>query len=87
MNSKSKPQNSKSVHPGADTPPTWLMRPTLNAERYLSIYAALLEKFRGAREWGSRAISLMWIVVELLWFGLQVSFIVVIYQHTENIGG
>ncbi|MBI3851281.1 MAG: ABC-2 family transporter protein [Verrucomicrobia bacterium] len=53
--------------------------------RYLSIYAALL-KNSVAREMGFKSNFLMWIVVELLWFALQVSFIVVIYQHTENIG-
>ena len=57
--------------------------PTLR--RYLSIYAALL-KNSVAREMGFKSNFLMWIVVELLWFALQVSFIVVIYQHTENIG-
>jgi len=29
---------------------------------------------------------LLWIVVELLWFGLQLSFISVLYLHTEQIG-
>jgi ABC-2 type transport system permease protein len=29
---------------------------------------------------------LLWIVVELLWFGLQLSFIGVLYLHTDNIG-
>src|SRR5215467_12496008 len=29
---------------------------------------------------------LLWIVVELLWFGLQLSFIAVLYLHTDNIG-
>jgi ABC-2 type transport system permease protein len=29
---------------------------------------------------------LLWIVVELLWFGLQLSFIGVLYLHTQNIG-
>ena len=29
---------------------------------------------------------LLWIVVELLWFGLQLSFIGVLYLHTEKIG-
>src|SRR5437867_12342362 len=53
--------------------------------RYLSIYAALL-KNSVAREMGFKSNFLMCIVVELLWFALQVSFIVVIYQHTENIG-
>jgi len=35
---------------------------------------------------GFKANFLLWIVVELLWFGLQLAFIVVIYQHTESIG-
>jgi ABC-2 type transport system permease protein len=29
---------------------------------------------------------LLWIVVELLWFGLQLSFIGVLYLHTDHIG-
>jgi ABC-2 type transport system permease protein len=29
---------------------------------------------------------LLWIIVELLWFGLQLSFIGVLYLHTEHIG-
>jgi ABC-2 type transport system permease protein len=53
--------------------------------RYLRIYAALW-KNSIVREMGFKANFLMWIVVELLWFGLQLSFIVVIYQHTESIG-
>ena len=53
--------------------------------RYLSIYVALW-KNSVVREMGFKANFLMWIVVELLWFGLQLSFIVVIYQHTESIG-
>jgi len=53
--------------------------------RYLSIYAALW-KNSVAREMGFKSNFLMWIVVEMLWFALQLSFIVVIYQHTENIG-
>jgi ABC-2 type transport system permease protein len=53
--------------------------------RYLSIYAALW-KNSVVREMGFKANFLMWIVVELLWFGLQLAFVVVIYQHTESIG-
>jgi len=53
--------------------------------RYLGIYAALW-KNSVVREMGFKANFLMWIVVELLWFGLQLAFIVVIYQHTESIG-
>jgi len=53
--------------------------------RYLGIYAALW-KNSVVREMGFKANFLLWIVVELLWFGLQLAFIVVIYQHTESIG-
>lgn len=38
------------------------------------------------REMGFKTNFLMWIVVELLWFGLQLGFIGVLYLHTETIG-
>jgi len=38
------------------------------------------------RELGFKSNFLLWIVVELLWFGLQLSFMVVIYGHTDRIG-
>ncbi|HAM72075.1 MAG TPA: hypothetical protein DCM86_10575 [Verrucomicrobiales bacterium] len=38
------------------------------------------------REMGFKANFILWIFVELLWFGLQLSFFAVIYQHTERIG-
>jgi ABC-2 type transport system permease protein len=38
------------------------------------------------REMGFKTNFLLWIVVELLWFGLQLSFFSVIYQHTDRIG-
>jgi ABC-2 type transport system permease protein len=53
--------------------------------RYLGIYAALW-KNSVARELGFKANFLLWILVELLWFGLQLSFIGVIYLHTDHIG-
>jgi len=53
--------------------------------RYLSVYAALW-KNSVAREMGFKSNFLLWIVVELLWFGLQLSFISVLYLHTEHIG-
>lgn len=52
--------------------------------RYLSIYGALW-KNSVVREMGFKANFLLWIVVELLWFALQVTFIAVIYQHTDQI--
>jgi ABC-2 type transport system permease protein len=39
------------------------------------------------REMGFKTNFLLWIVVELLWFALQLSFIGVIYLHTESIAG
>jgi ABC-2 type transport system permease protein len=54
-------------------------------KRYASIYAALW-KNSVTRELTFKANFLMWIVVEFLWFGLQLSFIGVLYLHTESIG-
>jgi len=53
--------------------------------RYLAIYAALW-KNSVMRETMFKGNFLLWIVVELLWFGLQLSFIGVIYLHTDAIG-
>ncbi len=53
--------------------------------RYLGIYAALW-KNSVAREMIFKSNFVLWIIVELLWFGLQLSFIGVIYLHTETIG-
>ncbi len=53
--------------------------------RYLTIYAALW-KNSVTREMMFKGNFLLWIVVELLWFALQLSFIGVIYLHTNRIG-
>src|SRR5436189_609808 len=53
--------------------------------RYLQIYLALW-KNSVTREMMFKSNFLLWIVVELLWFGLQLSFIGVLYLHTEKIG-
>ena len=53
--------------------------------RYLSLYGALW-KNSVAREMGFKSNFLLWIVVEVLWFGLQLSFIAVLYLHTGKIG-
>ena len=57
----------------------------MNLKRYLTIYAALW-KNSVTRETMFKGNFLLWIVVELLWFGLQLSFISVIYLHTDSIG-
>jgi ABC-2 type transport system permease protein len=53
--------------------------------RYTGIYLALL-KNSAAREMAFKSNFLLWIVVELLWFGLQMCFIGVLYLHTDSIG-
>src|SRR5579859_4405498 len=53
--------------------------------RYFGIYAALW-KNSVAREMGFKSNFLLWIFVELLWFGLQLCFFGVIYLHTTRIG-
>jgi viologen exporter family transport system permease protein len=53
--------------------------------RYASIYAALWRN-SVTRELIFKSNFLLWIVVELLWFGLQLSFIGVLYLHTDHIG-
>ena len=52
--------------------------------RYCSIYAALWRN-SVVREMMFKANFLMWIFVEALWFGLQLSFMTVIYSHTDRI--
>lgn len=54
--------------------------------RYAEIYAALW-KNSVAREMGFKSNFLLWIIVELLWFALQLTFFNVIYSHTESIAG
>jgi ABC-2 type transport system permease protein len=53
--------------------------------RYLGIYAALWRN-SVTREAMFKGNFLLWIVVEVLWFGLQLSFISVLYLHTDTIG-
>jgi ABC-2 type transport system permease protein len=53
--------------------------------RYLALYAALW-KNSVVREMGFKVNFLLWIVVDLAWFALQITFIAVIYRHTERIG-
>jgi ABC-2 type transport system permease protein len=53
--------------------------------RYLKIYAELW-KNSVVREMGFKVNFLLWILTELLWFALQLTFITVIYSHTDHIG-
>lgn len=54
--------------------------------RYWRAYGALF-KNSVVREMGFKANFAFWLWVELLWFGLQLTFNEVIYSHTESIGG
>lgn len=54
-------------------------------KHYLGIYLALW-KNSVVREMQFKANFILWIIVELLWFGLQLTFVAVIYQHTDRIG-
>src|SRR6266446_4485633 len=56
-----------------------------SAVRYFAIYRELF-KNSVMREMMFKSNFLLWIIVELLWFGLQLSFIGVLYLHTDHIG-
>ncbi len=53
--------------------------------RYFGIYLALWRN-SVVREMSFKSNFLLWLVVEFLWFALQLSFIGVIYLHTDHIG-
>jgi ABC-2 type transport system permease protein len=65
--------------------PPWEDDAITNFQRYLKIYGALW-KNSVVREMGFKTNFILWIFVEFLWFGLQLSFIGVIYLHTDHIG-
>ncbi len=80
------PTHFNSVMSGSNAPPPEEpVTAPRGLRRYLLIYAALW-KNSVVREMGFKANFLLWIVVEFLWFGLQLGFIAVIYQHTNHIG-
>lgn len=51
---------------------------------HAGVYAVLCRNSL-VREMSFKTNFLLWIVVELLWFTLQLAFVAVIYQHTERI--
>jgi ABC-2 type transport system permease protein len=57
---------------------------TQRIARHATIYAALWRN-SVVREMSFKGNFLLWIVVELLWFSLQLGFIGVIYLHTDHI--
>ncbi len=68
------PSNTRSAPPLS---PRWW-------RRYAAVYAALWRN-SVAREMGFKWNFLLWIVVEMLWFALQLIFVAVLYQHTDRI--
>jgi len=69
-----------------DTPTNLQNRPQRSGlGRYWRIYTALW-KNSVTREMGFKTNFLMWILVEVLWFALQLSFVGVLYLHTDAIG-
>jgi ABC-2 type transport system permease protein len=62
-----------------------LARQASPVSRYLTIYGALWRN-SVTREMSFKGNFLLWIVVELLWFALQLCFISVLYLHTNSIG-
>src|SRR5687767_12521069 len=53
--------------------------------RYARIYGELW-KNSVVREMSFKSNFILWIIVESLWFALQLTFIAVIYRHTDRIG-
>lgn len=51
---------------------------------HAGVYAVLCRNSL-VREMSFKTNFLLWIVVELLWFALQLAFVAVLYQHTERI--
>jgi ABC-2 type transport system permease protein len=85
---KQPPPPMDSVPPATQAnpkPETRNPKPRSTLRRYLGIYAALA-KNSVAREMGFKSNFLLWIVVDSLWFALQVCFISVLYLHTDAIG-
>src|SRR5580693_686174 len=63
------------------------MRPSFNMslKRHLTLYAALW-KNSVTREMSFKGNFILWILVEVLWFGLQLSFVSVVFSQTESVG-
>jgi ABC-2 type transport system permease protein len=57
----------------------------MNLKRYLSLYATLW-KNSVTREMSFKGNFILWIIVEILWFGLQLCFVSVIYSQTKSVG-
>lgn len=74
------------------SPPPTISSPRSTAQsfgsqvaRYLGIYGALW-KTSVTREMSFKGNFILWIIVELLWFGLQLCFVSVVFSQTQTIG-
>jgi len=59
--------------------------PKSGITRYLAIYAALWRN-SVTREMSFKGNFVLWVFVELFWFGLQLAFVGVIFRQTSSIG-
>jgi ABC-2 type transport system permease protein len=76
---ESREQEAQGAGLGAlNPPPSTLVR-------YSAIYAALW-KTSVTREMSFKGNFLLWIIVELAWFGLQLCFVSVIFSQTRTVG-
>ena len=57
----------------------------MNLKRYLALYAALW-KNSVVREMSFKGNFILWIIVEVCWFALQLSFVTVVFSQTESVG-
>src|SRR5277367_2670123 len=57
----------------------------MNLKRYLAIYAVLW-KNSVTREMSFKGNFILWIIVELLWLGLQLCFVGVVFSQTSSVG-
>jgi viologen exporter family transport system permease protein len=57
----------------------------MNLKRYLTIYAALW-KTSVTREMSFKGNFILWVVVEMAWFGLQLAFVGVLFSQTRTVG-
>lgn len=72
------------AQPSAPVAQALVPRPS-SLVRYLGIYAALW-KNSVTRETMFKGNFLLWILVEIIWFALQLAFISVLFLHTDTIG-
>jgi ABC-2 type transport system permease protein len=78
MNMSREPRPSSAGGKALDPRPSTLVR-------YSAIYAALW-KTSVTREMSFKGNFVLWILVELLWFGLQLAFVGVIFSQTRTVG-